>query len=104
MASGSARPLEWSKAARRQLAEQIEYAASHGLAQPDRALGRVEAAAKIIERFPGIGTRGRSAGTREWPIKNSPLTLVYCIRAKKVVVLAVVHQRSVLRNSIRSVG
>jgi plasmid stabilization system protein ParE len=101
MASGSARPLEWSSAARRQLAEQIVYVAFHGLAQPIRVLDRVERAAEFIGRFPAIGTPGRRAGTREWPIKNSPLTLVYRVRRTKILVLAVVHQRRVFRDSIR---
>jgi plasmid stabilization system protein ParE len=98
MARGSQRPLEWSEAARLQLAEQIEYATSRGLVRPDEVLNRIDRSARLIERHPGIGTPGRRAGTREWPVKDSPLTLIYRIRPKKIQVLAVVHQRRFFRS------
>jgi len=97
MARGSTRPLEWSEAARRQLQEQVDYVAAQGIAPPDLVLGRVARAAELLERHPYIGTPGRVAGTREWPIKNSPLTMIYRVRQTKIQVLAVVHQRRFFR-------
>ncbi len=98
MARGSPRPLEWSEAARLQLAGQVEYVASRGIVRADVVLERIERAAGLIERHPGIGTPGRRAGTREWPVKDSPLTLIYRISPKKIEVLAVVHQRQFFRS------
>jgi len=60
-------------------------------------LGRVAHAAELLERHPHIGTPGRVAGTREWPIKNSPLTMIYRVLPMKIQVLAVVHQRRFFR-------
>lgn len=74
MARASTRPLEWSEAARRQLQEQVDYVAAQGIAPPDLVLGRVAHASELLERHPHIGTPGRVSGTREWPIKDSPLT------------------------------
>jgi len=88
MARASTRPLEWSEAARQQL---------QGIAPPDLVLGRVARAAELLERHPHIGTPGRVAGTREWPIKDSPLTMIYRVRQTKIQVLAVAHQRRFFR-------
>jgi toxin ParE1/3/4 len=93
MVRGSVKLLEWSEAARRQLAEQIEYVATRGIATPDDVLDRIERAAALIGQHPAIGTPGRKSGTREWPVKNSPLTIIYRIRKTKIQILAVVHQR-----------
>ena len=101
MAGASPKPLEWSEAARRQLAEQVEYVASHDIARPDDVLDRIERAARLIELNPGIGTPGRRATTREWPVHNSPLTLIYRIRPTRIQVLAVVHQRQIFRATKR---
>jgi len=97
MARGSTKPLEWSEAARRQLQEQIDYVAAQGIAPPELVLGRIAHAAELLERHPHIGTPGRVAGTREWPIKDSPLTLIYRVRRTKIQLLAVVHQRRFFR-------
>ena len=97
MARGSTRPLEWSDAASRQLIEQIEYVAAQGIAPPDAVLERVERASQLLEQQPYIGTPGRVAGTREWPIRHSPLTLVYRVRTTKIQIVAVVHQRRFYR-------
>src|SRR3990172_5311688 len=93
MAPASARRLEWSKTARRHLAEQIEYVALRGLADPNTVIDRVDRAAALIEHNPGIGTPGRKAGTREWPIKNSPLTMIYRVVKRKIQIITAVHQR-----------
>ena len=97
MAGASTRPLEWSEAARRQLQEQLDYVAAQGIAPHDVVLGRVARAAELLERHPDIGTLGRVAGTREWPIKDSPLTMIYRVRRTKIQILAVVHQRRFFR-------
>ena len=57
----------------------------------------LEWTARALDDFaahPGIGTPGRRAGTREWPVKDSPLTLVYRVLPEKIAILAVVHQRA----------
>lgn len=97
MARGSAKPLEWSDAARRQLIEQIEYVAAKGIARPATVLDRVEHASQLIEQHPYIGTPGRVLGTREWPVRHSPLTIVYRVKTTKIQIVAVVHQRRFFR-------
>jgi len=87
VARDSARRLEWSDAARRQLIEQVEYVAARGIALPDVVLECVEYAGQLLEQNPYIGTPGRVAGTREWPIRHSPLTIICRVRPSKIQVL-----------------
>ena len=81
----------------RQLIEQVEYVAARGIARPDVVLERVEHAGQLLELNPYIGTPGRVTGTREWPIRHSPLTIIYRVRPSRIQVLAVVHQRQFFR-------
>lgn len=93
MAGAREKRLEWTRAALDQLDEQIEYVAAKRLADPGRVGERIERALGMIRGQPRIGTPGRRAGTREWPIKGSPLTLIYRIERTRILILAVMHQR-----------
>ena len=93
MASAREKRLEWTRAALDQLDEQIEYVAAKRLADPGRVGERIERALDMIRDHPRIGTPGRRAGTREWPVKGSPLTLIYRIERTRILILAVMHQR-----------
>jgi plasmid stabilization system protein ParE len=87
------KPLEWTRAALDQLDEQIEYVAAKRLADPGRVGERIERALDLIRAHPRIGTPGPRAGTREWPVRGSPLTLIYRIDRSRILILAVMHQR-----------
>jgi plasmid stabilization system protein ParE len=87
------KPLEWTRAALDQLGEQIEYVAAKRLADPGRVGERIERALDLIRAHPRIGIPGRRAGTREWPVRGSPLTLIYRIDRTRILILAVMHQR-----------
>ena len=93
MGDAHEKPLEWTRAALDQLDEQIEYVAAKRLADPGRVGERIERALDLIRAHPRIGTPGRRAGTREWPIKGSPLTLIYRIERTRILILAVMHRR-----------
>ena len=87
------KPLEWTRAALDQLDGQIEYVAAKRLADPVRVGERIERALDVIRAHPRIGAPGRRAGTREWPVRGSPLTLIYRIERTRTLILAVMHQR-----------
>jgi plasmid stabilization system protein ParE len=93
MGSVPAKPLEWTRAALDQLEEQLEYVAAKGLANPVRVGERIERALDLIRAHPLIGTPGRRAGTREWLVGGSPLTLIYRVERIRILILAVMHQR-----------
>lgn len=88
-----AKPLEWTCTALDQLEEQIEYVAAKGLADPVRVGERIDRALDLIRAHPRIGTPGRRAGTREWLVGGSPLTLIYRVERTRILILAVMHQR-----------
>ncbi len=88
------KPLEWSRPALEQIEAQFEYAISHLPISPETLQQRLQKAVVILESHPGIGTVGRVAGTREWMIKGTPLTLIYRVKPRKIQILAVVHQRA----------
>jgi len=87
------KPLEWTRAALDQLDGQIEYVAAKKLADPVRVGERIEHALDLIRAHPRIGVQGRRSGTREWPVKGSPLILIYRIERTRILILAVMHQR-----------
>lgn len=94
MADASRKRLDWTVRALEQLETQFEYAVREQLIDAEVLRGRIARTAGLIESHSGIGTPGRSRGTREWPIKGTPLTLIYRVRASSVQILAVLHQRS----------
>jgi len=97
MTGGRRKRLEWSERALRQLAAQFEYVIANRLAQPEAVRQRLERALTLLQENPRIGVPGRRAGTRELPVKDTPLTLIYRDRPRKIQILAVVHQRQFYR-------
>ena len=93
MGDAPAKPLEWTRAALDQLEEQVEYVAAKGLADPVRVGERIKRALDLIQAHPQIGILGRRAGTREWLVGGSPLTLIYRVERTRILILAVMHQR-----------
>ena len=88
------KPLEWTRSALDDFSAQLVWVYDQNIIDPERVRQRVERTLGLIASHSGIGTPGRRAGTREWPVKDSPLTLVYRVFPEKVSIVAVVHQRA----------
>jgi|SRR5215471_5129938 len=57
----------------------------------DRIVSAVEAAADMLVKFPRMGRRGRSHGTRELPIVRTPYPVVYRVSGEEVQIARVIH-------------
>ncbi|MEA2236925.1 MAG: hypothetical protein QOC81_1649 [Thermoanaerobaculia bacterium] len=84
-------------AAKRDLAEDVEYydLASSGLS--NRFLTEVQAAVTFLEAFP-LGAPTVSGDVRGRMLDRFPHTLLYVIQLSEVVILAVAHQRQDLQS------
>ncbi len=93
MGAGAGKQLEWTEAARSELAEGITYIAEDN---PAAALGvweRIEYVARLLLERPGIGRVGALPGTRELPIARTFYTLIYRTTSAGIQILHVMHQR-----------
>jgi plasmid stabilization system protein ParE len=68
------------------------YYAEFGQATADRVIGSILAAARLLEMYPHIGTRGKRPRTRHRMVSGYPYTIVYRIRRIEVQVVRVLHQ------------
>ena len=64
MADASRKRLDWTVRALEQLETQFEYAVREQLIDAEVLRGRIARTAGLIESHSGIGTPGRSRGTR----------------------------------------
>ena len=84
--------LELTGLAFRNIAAIEEYIAKDNPAAAQQVVKTIYHTAEKLETFPEIGRLGRVPGTRELPLSEYPYTLVYRIKASRVIVYAVLHQ------------
>ena len=84
--------LEFTGRAFRNIAAAEEYVAADNPDAAQKVVTAIYNTAEELESFPELGKPGRVPGTRELPISKYPYTLVYRVRASRVVVYAVLHQ------------
>jgi len=84
--------LELTERAFRNIAAAEEYIARDNPAAAQKVVKAIYNTAEKLETFPEMGRPGRVPGTRELPLSEYPYTLVYRIKATRVVVYAVLHQ------------
>lgn len=88
------RPLEWSQLAERDYLSALAYLAEvAGEAIALKIVERTEKALRLIARQPDIGTPGRRAGTREYPMAHTGHTLIYRVTAQRILIIRYWHQR-----------
>lgn len=84
--------LELTRRAFRNIAAAEEYIAKDNPSAAQKVVKTIFNTAEKLETFPGMGKPGRVPGTRELPLSEYPYTLVYRIKASRVIVYAVLHQ------------
>ena len=89
---GGKRLLEWSVRSSANIADIRDYIANDNPQAAQNVLDEIRRAANRLRDFPLLGHMGRRAGTRELVITRYPYLIIYRLDAKKVRVLAVVHQ------------
>lgn len=86
--------LEWSRLAERDYLSALAYLAEvAGEVIALKIVERTEKALRLIARQPDIGSPGRRAGTREYPMAHTGHTLIYRVTSKRIVILRYWHQR-----------
>ncbi len=86
------KPLEWSPRSKRNIESIRDYIATDNPRAAQAVINEIRSTADNLRNFPLIGHEGRRAGTREIVVTKYPYTLIYRLTAKKIGVLAVVHQ------------
>ena len=82
----------FAPAARAELIGAVEwYLAEGGPAPAERFEYEVHRALRLLALMPGLGTPAYR-GTRIWPVRDFPYTLVYRIKSGDIGVIAVAHQ------------
>ncbi|MGY6629862.1 MAG: type II toxin-antitoxin system RelE/ParE family toxin [Wenzhouxiangella sp.] len=85
--------LKWTRRALEQLVEAQDYIAQEN-PQAARQVGeRIADASRLLLTQPGIGHRGRVAGTLEWVVRRTPYFLVYKLEDDWLIVLRVIHSK-----------
>lgn len=86
--------LEWTNRAEREYLRALAFIASDsGTRNAALVMQRIERAQLLLASNPGIGTPGRRAGTREYPVAHTGHTLIYRIIPRRVQILRFLHQR-----------
>ena len=84
--------LEWSIRSSLNVAEIRDYIANENPQAAQSVLHEIRRVANNLCAFPMLGHAGRRTGTRELVINRYPYLIIYRLSAKKVHILAVVHQ------------
>lgn len=86
--------LEWTSRAEREYLQALAFVAlDGGTRNAALVMQRVERAESLLASSPGIGTPGRRAGTREYPVAHTGHTLIYRINPSRMQILRFLHQR-----------
>ena len=89
----SARRLEWSALADRNLFDAWLYIYQDNPAAADSVAKRIHQAAGRLQKFPLNGKLSGFHQTRALPVAKTQFTLYYRVTAKTVVIVRLVHQR-----------
>ena len=83
-------PVAYHEAAEQELLDEIGYLELRAAGLGRRFFGEIEAAAKLISRFPESAAE-ISPGIRKYPLHKFPYSLIYTIEKDRLLVLAVAH-------------
>ena len=83
--------LRFTRRARRDLDEILDYVADHDYLAAVRLLARLEAKCRLLARYPQAGRVRRElrAGVRSFPVK--PYVVYYAAERGRVTVLRILH-------------
>lgn len=93
MQSSPSKRLEWTERALADLVAALDYIFEDSPRAAGLVKNRVLQAVEFVAEYPAMGTPGRVARTREYPVQNTSLTIVYRVRPNVIHVARVLHQR-----------
>ena len=93
MSAAEEKQLEWTERASEDVLAIYGYIAQDNRPAAEAVIRHLIASAERLRSFPGLGRPGRRRGARELVLTRYPYLLVYRVRARKVSIVTVVHQR-----------
>jgi toxin ParE1/3/4 len=84
--------LEWSPRSRRNIEFIRDFIAPENPSAAQSVLDEIRNTASSLQEFPAIGHTGKRKGTRELVLRKYPYTIIYRVTAKKIGIVAVLHQ------------
>ena len=93
MSGAAEKQLEWTERASEDVLAIYTYIAQDNRKAAEAVVSHLISSAERVRYFPGLGRPGRRKGTRELVLTRYPYLLVYRVRARKVSIVAVAHQR-----------
>ena len=83
--------LVWTPRAREQRSKAIDHIAQNNPVAALEQLDEIEKQTDTLLQHPEIGRKGRRQGTRELVISHTYFVVVYCIKAKHIVIVRLLH-------------
>ena len=93
MSGAAEKQLEWTERASEDVLAVYTYIAQDNRKAAEAVVRHLISSAERVRYFPRLGRPGRRRGTRELVVTRYPYLLVYRVRARKISIVAVVHQR-----------
>lgn len=86
--------LEWTGCAEREYLRALTFIATDsGARNASLVMQRIERAESLLISQPEIGTPGRRANTREYPVAHTGHTLIYRVTSSHIQILRFLNQR-----------
>jgi len=92
MSVSGKKQLEWSVRATANVLQIEDYIAAENPFAAKKVTGEILNVAQNLCDFPMLGHPGRRAGTREIVIPHYPYLISYRLTARKITIVAVIHQ------------
>jgi toxin ParE1/3/4 len=89
---GAKKQLEWSQRSLENVIDIEEYISLENPAAARKVTAAIVATAEQLRNQPKLGRTGRRAGTRELVVARYPYFISYRLTARKITVVAVIHQ------------
>ena len=83
----------WSRRAIRHLVQLREYIHKDSEQNARLIANRILSAVDLLSSHPGIGRPGRTVGTRELVVPDTPYVVPYRVRRDRLELIAVLHGR-----------
>jgi toxin ParE1/3/4 len=81
----------WTRRASAQLEAAYDFVVEENVSAAEKQLDIIKRSVEQLANFPEMGRPGRSGGTRELVIQNTPYIVAYRLKGSIVEILALLH-------------
>ena len=100
MSGRAGKPLDWTRAARREYLAQLGWIAAENPFAAELVRQRIEHSLDLIRQQPALGTPDRRQRRRH-PVPRTPFTLYYRETAHSIQILRILHHAQSSPNPLR---